>query len=1751
MASSNTYFIDVNSNYRDVNRYPNPCDFGITFQTNQSTGNFSNGLPVDNNSFYNKGSIDPDFLNKNIRLENCIIDNFKQDTSNNSIYYVCGSTVADNLLNVYYKNNLTDTFPRLTTGSNSPFLMKFDSSIVIDDAAFRWGIYIDVSSVNYTNISSRSTFQFDSNGNLIYEFDFSGEGISVYRIDNNSNISKLLDVTNPKGKKICQCILKIDSDGNLGLYDGRNWGYHILSSNFDTKGSIDNVGQFSVTVDSSDNIITTVNTTPYTNTPDVTIIPNDLPDLTSVYSLPYFTPYGAYQKSYNGRDIFMYCTSVAQSQQGSITGAINFVDNNSTGPFILGSSRLTYPTVRNLSEIFDFQFIECNDKLYGVSITYLITNSAASQTGYFYGINYTGGYEVNMLAPLPVRTDYKISAVSVGTNIYIFSWSTIDRYLYCFKYDTITNTMSTFASYLLPISNPSVVRHVWPKCWTDGTDVYIIVLEFNSNNSTTFGDVNIYGMKLVIATSTLSIEDTVIYPKRGAADMYVFDNSVSKYCVFSSLADTELYILDVSDITNLQIKTATVNTSGFISFYSVNAGSSIKYFLGLCARTSNVTYFYDVSDIDNITLINSLSTYTDPVYQNTNSLIYIDSDNILLFSGVLTGNRTDFATVFSKYPSNFTTTILDSTHYDYNISKYLDIPTSSMTGPQMFSMIETSDKMYVVSADEGDIYFYNVTDIIGSSLVYSTGYAFNSVPSDIVTEVFEDKHYIGISSSNQCDIFSVGPIATNNDIYSTFQYITSVSISTGSIRQSFLKTINNTLRLLISGSDAVLYSYVYPSFNISQTFDYSNYNIYNGGFINYFPANDEYILTTFTVSGEVPVFGQLLPYTYTGTINAININNPTGMYVASTKSNLFQPQSKMAITPFYFDNTSYMFLSFDYSTTNSIQRTSGQVWNIDDYDNYSFVGGISNYYTNYYYLKPNSCIVTANDSYVVFSQNSATGYTGPFPPATGGLIYPTDTIYFERFDGTSVFGNISTVQTDGNVLQLKTITFNNKITLICLLNTGKLYLYDVTEPIFSASNQNLVSTTVNNVAGINFGNAFISKILSDGTPSYSSFLGSKITDNVISQYVNLTNTVIDTSTNQYLYIVGNWTDSIQFYSTTSTGSYVLDTRLVKDGFAGNAVLFQMRLSDGVFGWCLPCLGDNEDYFTKLQYTDNSLYICGYSYSSNFNIYNVLSGLSSSFPSTLQYILTTYSFGSGFILKFSTSGTYRYNIIIYSLQNSAYVKVLDVSVNSEGILCCGISNSNTIKCLDTTLTNTQDLFSDSNIITDINAITYKFDLSGNYISSNNVKIPTTNVFFRDVKQYISNNTIYSSISLITNRTNSKLYIYHKDGSLASDDSTVLNRYEGYILKYKYDSSYTNSSGQTFSQLVMKDNPPFSFIENEYQEHKVFIQGNSEDTTVNKNFSIRENYIENYYNVSPYFEGVSTGSYVFLLNDFIPVKNMVRSYSSINNITGSSDYLNFNLSSSNLGCVITYGAIYTGAYNFVNTAKVYGSLSTTEQQYFLLPTSTGTRVVRITSAEYISENVYSLFVDDINSLKVNGIFYGPDLYVGRINRSVYYNLQFFPGSIVYPTYFSISILSITIPNRPLTNLSTLYGGQRTINDLPYIYVSIYNANDNDDFDPAIVNIVYDNTVLNTRPQPQYLIPVSNQSSANNFATFTSNYSPLVKFSPGYYNLRVKIMDNEGNILIFDPSATKTSDTTFTQGKAPDYLMNVYLRLSAKKA
>ena len=59
MTSTNrTFFIDINSEFRDTAQFPNPCDFALTFKTNTETGAFSYGVPVDPNNYFASTSID-------------------------------------------------------------------------------------------------------------------------------------------------------------------------------------------------------------------------------------------------------------------------------------------------------------------------------------------------------------------------------------------------------------------------------------------------------------------------------------------------------------------------------------------------------------------------------------------------------------------------------------------------------------------------------------------------------------------------------------------------------------------------------------------------------------------------------------------------------------------------------------------------------------------------------------------------------------------------------------------------------------------------------------------------------------------------------------------------------------------------------------------------------------------------------------------------------------------------------------------------------------------------------------------------------------------------------------------------------------------------------------------------------------------------------------------------------------------------------------------------------------------------------------------------------------------------------------------------------------------------------------------------------------------------------------------------------------------------------------------------------------
>ena len=1749
MSSTQNYFIDINSQFRDTDKYPNPCDFALTFKTNPATGTFSYGVPTSNENFYTNCSIDPDFDSVNVQILNSIIDNLKK--TSDDITFICGHTIVGKTPTIVTPTE-TIVFPSTVyTGSNGFFVCKFSNG---NNYKFDWGVYSDINESlpsNTINSTSSCHFQFDFSNNLVIEFDFNASIIDCINIDSSSIKKRILTMSNPNtSNSVVQAIIKLDQQGSLGQYSGRSWGYHIMSSNVDLIPTIEN-GNLGLSTDPSSNLYVISNTNPtslapyYFSSPYQTGSSGEL--VTTFNTTLFFTPYGSFQKIYNNEAIFMVQTNNgwSPSVNGNNTGAISFYKNTSTGGLVpLGSQYLNHSLPSSQTSVLDFMFIECNNKLYGIQADTYRFNSAAGMTGYIYEINYTGGYSATLVGSTTNPIGYSVSAESVGTKLYIGAWWWITKRFYVWEFDTVTNTTTLKNNVLLPVTS-SLVRHLRVRSWNNGTNVYFTAYETNSATSTLLGDMKCFICEYNIGTTSLTITGFFPIFSIGSRDVIVYKIGLKTYVFAYTVGYSRLIIADVTDPYSITYFYYDSKSSGTIATFNIVSGATTSHFL-VVTDASNNSFIYDITDIDNqnITYLTSRTWISNPLYSNINVVTYIDDDKVIYVTG-RTQTSPDATFNFYKYQSNFTPTTFISTHYSNNLGLYL----STGTNGDCFCFMQDNNDAYTIVPGLNNINFIKTNAVDTSYFSYNYTYSFGVNPRMIESIYYKDYQYLFVGLRNSCNIFRCQDTLYNSIDLTTLSLINNENVyalsGTGSyIGQIFPIIYDTGLYVIFTSINNTLKSYKLneelSTFELEGSLTYTSFINFNGGFTKYYPSYNQTVLTTFTSDYFVPKpigsAGNTL-YSYSGYINNIDITDPSNMtYVNRTYSSII-PQTPKSLSTFTFNNNFYCALKYDASFSVNLQCYIS-VYLFNDYLNFSSVSDSGTTNPDYSRIDILSSVITSNSCHFIHFANNGTGTNN-----NDATLTSNDRIVFTPFNSKSTLSDISTSILNNNAIQVKTLYFNNKISIAILQRNNTMYFYDVTSPEFAATNQNLTTITHVNTGSINFGSAFISKIDQDGTPSYSSYLGSTVSPFVLAQDINLSNTAID-KTGKFLYVSGSWNNAIQFLNPGlygTTGTYSLSTKLIKEGFTNNGFLLQMNTVDGSCNWIIPILGENIDLIYKIQYgsKDDSLYVCGSSSSSSCFIYSKHSGTSSNFPTTIQNIFNTTSFGSGFIIQFNSNGIYLFRDIIYTNEPLNNVNITDLYVDTERLVVVGTTNASTIECIDSTSTNIQTLYSSITPNDEKNIITYTFNLSGVYNSSNIIKSPTSIVEANDVKLYKSYNDFIITPSFVSNLDDGIIRIYNKDNSIAKTiNINDTYSYIGLIINYNYDSTYTETSGNKYSKIKWVNPTPFLFEDNIYQNYKLFIQGDSTDSYLNKNFSVRNNYIE----------PSQTGVYTFILNEFIDVSKINRNLININELTGSNEYYHSSLSSSELSSIIYTIGINTGTNTFI-ADNITPPLDISKTYYLLFPTSTGTQKVIIKNISYDLTYTY-IQVNNINDCIVNGKVIGPYIYVGELNPSVYYNLQFYPASLNYPVYFQLTILSITIPNRPLINLSNTYGGQRTINDLPFIYVSIYNENDRGEYDDKLVNIVYSNSILSVKPNPQYQIPVSNQASTNNFATFTTSLTPTVKFSPGFYNIRIRIMDHFGNILVFDPSATKTNDLTFTNGTVPDYLMNVYLRLSAKK-
>ncbi len=281
-----------------------------------------------------------------------------------------------------------------------------------------------------------------------------------------------------------------------------------------------------------------------------------------------------------------------------------------------------------------------------------------------------------------------------------------------------------------------------------------------------------------------------------------------------------------------------------------------------------------------------------------------------------------------------------------------------------------------------------------------------------------------------------------------------------------------------------------------------------------------------------------------------------------------------------------------------------------------------------------------------------------------------------------------------------------------------------------------------------------------------------------------------------------------------------------------------------------------------------------------------------------------------------------------------------------------------------------------------------------------------------------------------------------------------------------------------------------------------------------------------------------------------------------ITGSSDFYSSNLSSSPLYDIGKYN---TGGVSLINNSITFDyvvnntfSIDVSKEYYFVFPQQTGstgmyTDIVPITNILYNNTlKKYTFYVDDINDIRVpspSGSLYGPYIYLARKNYSAFYSLQWYPGSRVFSQSYLVGLYDLIIPNRPVRN--SRYPGQRFLSDYPYIYLIIYNSDEEDKFDPSVVNSVYDNNVDVPRfALFQLATTTFNPVNGGNYFSASSSANPKIIFTPGFYYLHFKLTDDRGNVILFDNIPYKDSDSIFSDGVVPESLLNITVRLAFKK-
>ena len=245
-----TYYVVVDSEFRDRELYPLDTDFGVTFETRSSTGTYPQGQPVDPSQFFPRVTIDKNFDQQNIKIINGEILDIKVDQVTNKKYYAGvqrTNAVSNNFVILYNNEIIFSDVATITVDKDYindyelfdiPFLFTLNENNKIEWIIIGYLSEPEFQTYQGYNKTVDTRLSINNSSQIIMLFDYKSN-ISFYKITTTDGIINTeylnYNIVNPYGNGISALgIVAFDPSGVQLRVNNHPWGY----GNIYTSGNV-------------------------------------------------------------------------------------------------------------------------------------------------------------------------------------------------------------------------------------------------------------------------------------------------------------------------------------------------------------------------------------------------------------------------------------------------------------------------------------------------------------------------------------------------------------------------------------------------------------------------------------------------------------------------------------------------------------------------------------------------------------------------------------------------------------------------------------------------------------------------------------------------------------------------------------------------------------------------------------------------------------------------------------------------------------------------------------------------------------------------------------------------------------------------------------------------------------------------------------------------------------------------------------------------------------------------------------------------------------------------------------------------------------------------------------------------------------------------------------------------------------------------------------------------------------------------